>query len=171
MKKLKSKIRDIQDFPVKGVLFKDITTLLKDVDAFNKSIELMTDIIKKKKVDKILGIESRGFVFAAPIAIILKLPLNLIRKPGKLPAETLSQSYKLEYGENTIEIHKDAISKGDRVVICDDLLATGGTAKASAELVERLGGEVVSLLFLIELTDLKGRDKLKDYPVDSIIKY
>ena len=171
MKKLKSKIRDIPDFPVKGVLFRDITTLLKDVDAFNKSIELMTDIIKKKKVDKILGIESRGFVFAAPIAIILKLPLNLIRKPGKLPAETLSQSYKLEYGENTIEIHKDAISKGDRVVICDDLLATGGTAKASAELVERLGGEVVSLLFLIELTDLKGRDKLKDYPVDSIIKY
>lgn len=171
MKKLKSKIRDIPDFPVKGVLFRDITTLLKDVVAFKKSIELMTDIIKKKKVDKILGIESRGFVFAAPIAIILKLPLNLIRKPGKLPAETLSQSYKLEYGENTIEIHKDAISKGDRVVICDDLLATGGTAKASAELVERLGGEVVSILFLIELTDLKGRDKLKSYPLDSIIKY
>ncbi len=171
MKKLKSKIRNIPDFPVKGVLFRDITTLLKDVVAFKKSIELMTDIIKKKKVDKILGIESRGFVFAAPIAIILKLPLNLIRKPGKLPAETLSQSYKLEYGENTIEIHKDAISKGDRVVICDDLLATGGTAKASAELVERLGGEVVSILFLIELTDLKGRDKLKGYPLDSIIKY
>ena len=171
MKKLKSKIRDIPDFPVKGVLFRDITTLLKDVDAFNESIELMTDIIKKKKVDKILGIESRGFVFAAPIAIILKLHLNLIRKPGKLPAETLSQSYKLEYGENTIEIHKDAINKDDRVVICDDLLATGGTAKASAELVERLGGEVVSILFLIELTDLKGRDKLKGYPLDSIIKY
>lgn len=171
MKKLKSKIRDIPDFPVKGVLFRDITTLLKDIDAFNESIERMAEIIKEKKVDKIIGIEARGFIFAAPIAYKLKIPLNLVRKPGKLPAETLSESYKLEYGENTIEIHKDAISKGDKVVICDDLLATGGTAKASAKLVERLGGEVVSLLFLVELTDLKGRDKLKDYPVDSILKY
>lgn len=171
MKKLKSKIRDIPDFPVKGVLFRDITTLLKDIDAFNESIERMAKIIKEKKVDKIIGIEARGFIFAAPIAYKLKVPLNLIRKPGKLPAKTLSESYKLEYGENTIEIHKDAISKGDKVVICDDLLATGGTAKASAKLVERLRGEVVSLLFLVELTDLKGRDKLKDYAVDSILKY
>ncbi|TEU00444.1 MAG: adenine phosphoribosyltransferase [Candidatus Stahlbacteria bacterium] len=171
MKKLKSKIRDIPDFPVKGVLFRDITTLLKDIDAFNESIERMAEIIKEKKVDKIIGIEARGFIFAAPIAYKLKVPLNLIRKPGKLPAETVSESYKLEYGENTVEIHKDAITKGDKVVICDDLLATGGTAKASAQLVTRLGGEVVSILFLIELTDLKGRDKLKDYPVDSILKY
>lgn len=171
MKKLKSKIRDIPDFPVKGILFRDITTLLKDIDAFNESIERMAEIIKEKKVDKIIGIEARGFIFAAPIAYKLKVPLNLIRKPGKLPAETVSESYKLEYGENTIEIHKDAITKGDKVVICDDLLATGGTAKASAKLVTRLGGEVVSLLFLVELTDLKGRDKLKDYPVDTIIKY
>ncbi|MCK4321557.1 adenine phosphoribosyltransferase [candidate division WOR-3 bacterium] len=171
MKKLKSKIRDIPDFPVKGVLFRDITTLLKDIDAFNESIECMAEIIKEKKVDKIIGIEARGFIFAAPIAYKLKVPLNLIRKPGKLPAETVSESYKLEYGENTVEIHKDAITKGDKVVICDDLLATGGTAKASAQLVTRLGGEVVSILFLIELTDLKGRDKLKDYPVDTIIKY
>ena len=171
MKKLKEKIRNIPDFPVKGVLFRDITTLLKDVDAFSESVELMIGIVKKKKADKILGIEARGFIFTAPIAYKLKIPLNLIRKPGKLPAETLSQSYKLEYGENTIEIHKDAISKGDRVVICDDLLATGGTAKASAELVEKLGGEIVSLLFLIELTDLKGREKLRGYPLDSIIKY
>jgi len=171
MKKLKSKIRDIPDFPVKGVLFRDITTLLKDIDAFNESIERMAEIIKEKKVDKIIGIEARGFIFAAPIAYKLKVPLNLIRKPGKLPAETVSESYKLEYGENTVEIHKDAITKGDKVVICDDLLATGGTAKASAQLVTRLGGEVVSILFLIELTDLKGRDKLKDYPVDTIIKY
>jgi len=171
MKKLKSKIRDIPDFPVKGVLFRDITTLLKDIDAFNESIERMAEIIKEKKVDKIIGIEARGFIFAAPIAYKLKVPLNLIRKPGKLPAETVSESYKLEYGENTVEIHKDAITKGDKVVICDDLLATGGTAKASAQLVTRLGGEVVSILFLIELTDLKGRDKLKDYAVDTIIKY
>ncbi|MCK4571380.1 adenine phosphoribosyltransferase [candidate division WOR-3 bacterium] len=171
MKKLKSKIRDIPDFPVKGVLFRDITTLLKDIDAFDESIERMAEIIKEKKVDKIIGIEARGFIFAAPIAYKLKVPLNLIRKPGKLPAETVSESYKLEYGENTVEIHKDAITKGDKVVICDDLLATGGTAKASAQLVTRLGGEVVSILFLIELTDLKGRDKLKDYAVDSILKY
>jgi len=171
MKKLKSKIRDIPDFPVKGVLFRDITTLLKDIDAFNESIERMAEIIKEKKVDKIIGIEARGFIFAAPIAYKLKVPLNLIRKPGKLPAETVSESYKLEYGENTVEIHKDAITKGDKVVICDDLLATGGTAKASTQLVKRLGGEVVSILFLIELTDLKGRDKLKDYPVDTILKY
>ncbi len=171
MKKLKSKIRDIPDFPVKGVLFRDITSLLKDIDAFNESLERMAEIIKEKKVDKIIGIEARGFIFAAPIAYKLKVPLNLIRKPGKLPAETVSESYKLEYGENTVEIHKDAITKGDKVVICDDLLATGGTAKASAQLVTRLGGEVVSILFLIELTDLKGRDKLKDYPVDTILKY
>ena len=171
MEKLKNKIRNIPDFPIEGVLFRDITTLLKDVDAFVESIELMTDIVREKKADKIIGIEARGFIFSAPIAYKLKIPLNLIRKPGKLPAETLSESYKLEYGENTVEIHKDAIKKGDRVVICDDLLATGGTAKASAKLIEKLGGIVVSILFLIELTDLKGRDKLKGYPVDTIIKY
>lgn len=171
MEKLKNKIRNIPDFPIKGVLFRDITTLLNDVDTFIESIELMTDIVRKKKADKIIGIEARGFIFSAPIAYKLKIPLNLIRKPGKLPAETLSESYKLEYGENTVEIHKDAVRKGDRVVICDDLLATGGTAKASAKLIEKLGGTVVSILFLIELTDLKGRDKLKGYPVDTIIKY
>ncbi len=171
MEKLKNKIRNIPDFPIEGVLFRDITTLLKDVDAFVESIELMTDIVREKKADKIIGIEARGFIFSAPIAYKLKIPLNLIRKPGKLPAETLSESYKLEYGENTVEIHKDAVKKGDRVVICDDLLATGGTAKASAKLIEKLGGIVVSILFLIELTDLKGRDKLKGYPVDTIIKY
>ena len=171
MEKLKNKIRNIPDFPIEGVLFRDITTLLSDVDTFIESIELMTDIVRKKKADKIIGIEARGFIFSAPIAYKLKIPLNLIRKPGKLPAETLSESYKLEYGENTVEIHKDAVKKGDRVVICDDLLATGGTAKASAKLVEKLGGKVVSILFLIELTDLGGRDKLKGYPVDTIIKY
>jgi adenine phosphoribosyltransferase len=171
MEKLKNKIRNIPDFPIEGVLFRDITTLLNDVDTFIESIELMTDIVREKKADKIIGIEARGFIFSAPIAYKLKIPLNLIRKPGKLPAETLSESYKLEYGENTVEIHKDAVRKGDRVVICDDLLATGGTAKASAKLIEKLGGTVVSILFLIELTDLKGRDKLKGYPVDTIIKY
>lgn len=171
MEKLKNKIRNIPDFPIEGVLFRDITTLLNDVDTFIESIELMTDIVRKKKADKIIGIEARGFIFSAPIAYKLKIPLNLIRKPGKLPAETLSESYKLEYGENTVEIHKDAVKKGDKIVICDDLLATGGTARASAKLIEKLGGKVVSILFLIELTDLKGRDKLKGYPVDTIIKY
>ena len=171
MQKLKSKIRNIPDFPKKGVIFRDITTLLKDREAFKESVDLMANLIKDKEVDTILGIESRGFLFAAPIAYKLGLGINLIRKPGKLPAETISESYTLEYGHNTIEIHKDAIKKGDKVVICDDLLATGGTARVSANLVKRLGGDVISIIFLIELTELKGREKLKGYPVKSVIKY
>ena len=171
MEELKKHIRNVPDFPKKGILFRDITTLLKNKSAFREAIDCMTDLITGKEADLILGVESRGFIFAAPIAYNLGLPLNVIRKPGKLPAEVLAESYTLEYGENTIELHKDAIEEGDKVVIIDDLLATGGTALASAHLVEKFGGKVSSLLFLVELTDLKGREKLKDYHVESVIKY
>ena len=171
MEELKEKIRNIPDFPEQGILFRDITTLLMDDKAFKQAVDLMTDLIRDEDIDIILGIEARGFIFAAPIAYQLGLSLNMIRKPGKLPAETIQESYTLEYGENRIEVHKDAISKGDRVVICDDLLATGGTAQASAHLVEHLGGEVSSIIFLVELTELKGREKIKGYPVHSIVKY
>jgi adenine phosphoribosyltransferase len=171
MEELKKYIRNIPDFPKEGILFRDVTTLLKNKEAFRKAIDVMTDLIKDEKVDVILGIESRGFLFAAPIAYNLGISLNIIRKPGKLPAPTLSESYSLEYGENTIELHKDAVSKGNKVVICDDLLATGGTALAGAHLVKKLGGEVIALLFLVELAALKGREKLKDYCVETVIKY
>jgi len=171
MDELKKHIREILDFPQKGVLFRDITTLLKNKEAFREAIDLMTDLVRGKEVNLILGIESRGFVFAAPIAYNLGLPLNVIRKPGKLPAEVVRESYTLEYGENAIELHKDAIQEGEKVVIVDDLLATGGTALASAHLVEKFGGEVSTFLFLIELTELKGREKLKDYKVESLVKY
>lgn len=171
MEELKEKIRNIPDFPEQGILFRDITTLLMDDKAFKQAVDLMTDLIRNEDIDVILGIEARGFIFAAPIAYQLGLPLNMIRKPGKLPAETIQESYTLEYGENSIEVHKDAISKGDRVVICDDLLATGGTAQASAHLVEQLGGKVSLIIFLVELTELKGREKIKGYPVHSIVKY
>jgi adenine phosphoribosyltransferase len=171
MEELKKHIRNIQDFPKEGILFRDITTLLKNKCAFREAIDVMTDKVRDKEVDLILGVESRGFIFAAPIAYNLGLPLNVIRKPGKLPAEVVSESYTLEYGENTIELHKDAVEKEDKVVIVDDLLATGGTALASAHLVEKFGGKVSSLLFLIELTEIKGREKLKDYCVESVVKY
>lgn len=171
MEELKKHIRAIPDFPKKGILFRDITTLLKNKEAFREAVDVMADLIRDKKVDLILGIESRGFVFAAPIAYNLGLPLNIIRKPGKLPAEVLSESYTLEYGENTIELHKDAINEGDKVVLIDDLLATGGTALASAHLVEKFGGTVSTILFLIELLDLDGRNKLKNYSVESVVKF
>lgn len=171
MEDFKKYIRNIPDFPKRGILFRDITTLLKNKEAFRKAIDVMADLVRNKEVDLILGVESRGFIFAAPIAYMLRLPLNVIRKPGKLPADVVSESYTLEYGENTIELHRDAVEKGDKVVIVDDLLATGGTALASAHLVEKFGGKVSSLLFLIELTDLKGREKLKDYLVESVVKY
>lgn len=171
MEELKKYIRSVPDFPKDGILFRDITTLLKNEEAFREAVDVMSDIIKDKEVDLILGIESRGFIFAAPVAYNLGKSLNIIRKPGKLPAEFLSESYSLEYGKNTIEMHTDAIEEGNKVVICDDLLATGGTAMASAHLVEKLGGEVSSFLFLVELTSLNGREKLKNYCVESIIKY
>ena len=171
MEELKKHIRAIPDFPKKGILFRDITTLLKNKEAFRKAIDVMTDLLRGKEIDLVLGVESRGFIFASPIAYNLGLSLNIIRKPGRLPAETISESYTLEYGENTIELHKDAIKEKNKVVIIDDLLATGGTALASAHLVEKFGGEVSLLLFLVELTTLNGREKIKNYPVESVVKY
>lgn len=168
---LKKTIRDVPDFPQKDILFKDITTLLKDNDAFHKAIKLIVKECKKYKIDKIAGIESRGFIFGSPAAYEIKTGFVPIRKPGKLPAKTISESYDLEYGTDSIEIHEDAVIKGDKVVIIDDLLATGGTAQAACNLIEKCGGDVVLCIFLIELDFLKGRDKLKGRNVCSLINY
>jgi adenine phosphoribosyltransferase len=167
---LKKKIREIQDFPKKGILFYDITTLLKDKDSFKDTIDQMYNLVKDKKFDKVAGIESRGFIFAGPLALKLGCGVVLIRKPGKLPAETISESYSLEYGKNTIEMHKDAVSKGENVLLVDDLLATGGTMKAAVNMVEKLGGKVETILFLVELTFLNGRKNLKGNVI-SVLKY
>lgn len=169
--KLKELIRDVPDFPVKGIIFKDITPLLLNPKAFQFAVEKMTEPFKGEKVDKVMAVESRGFIFGAPIALKLNAGLVLIRKKGKLPWKTLTYSYSLEYGEETVEVHEDAINEGEKVLIVDDLLATGGTARAMIELAKKLGGKVAGVTFLIELTFLKGREKLKDYPVYSIIKY
>ncbi len=168
---LKSKIREIEDFPIKGVSFKDITTLTKDKEAFIEAVDQMIDDLRDKNVDYIVGPEARGFLFGAAVAYGLGVGFVPIRKPGKLPAQTTSYEYELEYGKNTLEIHTDAISKGDRVAIVDDLLATAGTVSAAASLIESLGGEVVALEFIIELVDLKGRDKLSKYHTNTLVKY
>lgn len=168
---LKEKIRVIDGFPVDGISFKDITTLLKDAGALNECINQMAEKFKDLKVDVVVGPESRGFIFATPIAYLLKTGFVPVRKPGKLPAETISYEYSLEYGMDSLEIHKDSIKPGQRVLIVDDLLATGGTMFAAAKLVEKLGGEVVGLGFLIELEDLNGREKLSNYKVESLVKY
>lgn len=164
-------IRDVPDFPVKGVLFKDITTLLKDPDAFQEAIDGLVDRFLDEDIDIVAAIEARGFIFGAPLAYELAAGFVPIRKPGKLPWEKISASYALEYGTNTLEIHKDAIQPGQRVLLVDDVLATGGSAKAAAELIERLGGKIVSIVFLVDLTYLKGMEKLKGYDVFSLIKF
>ncbi len=168
---LKTYIRSIKDFPVKGIMFRDITTLLKEPKAISKTIKALLTFTNGIKIDKVVGIESRGFIFGSLLAQKLDVGFILARKPGKLPAETESETYQLEYGEDKIEIHKDAINKGDKVLLHDDLLATGGTAAAAAKLINKLGGEVVQVSFVIELTFLNGREKLKSYPVKSIITY
>jgi adenine phosphoribosyltransferase len=168
---LKKYIRSIKDFPIKGIMFRDITTLLKDPEAVNKTLKYLVTFTNGIKIDKVVGIESRGFIFGSLLSQKLDVGFILARKPGKLPAETESETYQLEYGEDKIEIHKDAISKGDKVLLHDDLLATGGTAVAAAKLIEKLGGEVVQVSIIIELTFLNGREKLKSYPVKSIITY
>lgn len=168
---LKEKIRVIDDFPSEGISFKDITTLLMDAEALNECINQMVERFKDVEVDMIVGPESRGFIFATPLAYVLKTGFVPVRKPGKLPAETISYEYELEYGTDRLEMHKDAILPGQKVLIVDDLLATGGTMSAAARLVEKLGGEVVGLGFLIELKDLNGREKLKGYKVESLIQY
>jgi adenine phosphoribosyltransferase len=168
---LRAKIREIPDFPKPGILFYDITTLLKDKDAFKEAVDLMIEPYRDEKIDMVVGMESRGFIFSAPMAYQLGAGLVPVRKLGKLPAETITVEYALEYGSNTLEIHRDSIGSGQRVLIVDDLLATGGTVRGTIELVERLKGEVVGLAFLVELDFLKGRERLEGRRVTSVIKY
>lgn len=168
---LKSKIRVIEDYPVEGISFKDITTLLRDKEAFKETLDLMEKALAEVNFDYIVGIESRGFLFGAPLADRMGKGFIPVRKPGKLPADIEKISYDLEYGANELEIHKDAVNKGDRVLIIDDLIATGGSAQATAKLIESLGGEIAGFEFLIELTSLKARELLKDYKVISIVEY
>jgi len=164
-------IRDVPDFPQKGILFKDITTLLKNPEAFKQVIDKMAEKYRGKGIAKVVGIESRGFIFGGAAAYLLNCGFVPARKPGKLPAETISESYSLEYGKNTLELHIDAISEGEKVLVIDDLLATGGTAAAIVKMVERLKGKVEAIEFLIELDFLHGREKLKGYNVNSHIRY
>ena len=167
----KQKIRNVPDFPKKGIMFRDITTLLEDKESFKKSADALYDFSKDLHIDKVVGIDSRGFIFGGILANRLNAGLVLVRKPGKLPAETLSQSYSLEYGEDTLEIHKDSITPGERILIHDDLLATGGTAKAACDLIERAGGIIVQITFIIELSFLGGKDKFEGYTVNSLVSY
>lgn len=171
MKKLKEYIRSIPDFPEKGIIFRDVTSILMDADGLKLAIDELAKCLEGMDFDVIAGTESRGFLFGMPLAYLLHKPFVPIRKKGKLPCETVEKTYDLEYGTATIEIHKDAIKPGDKVVLLDDLIATGGTMKAAAELVEELGGEVVEMLFLIELVDLKGREVLSKYKVDSVVQF
>lgn len=168
---LKQHIRNIKDFPKQGIMFRDITTLLKNPEAMKFTSEKLLDFAKDLKVDKVVGIESRGFIFGSILSEKLNAGFVPVRKPGKLPAEKEQATYQLEYGTDTLEIHKDAIVPGDNVLIHDDLLATGGTMEAVCKMIEKLGGNVVQISFIIELSFLKGRDKLKDYDVRSIVEY
>ncbi|WP_373215656.1 adenine phosphoribosyltransferase [Ruminococcus sp. 5_1_39BFAA] len=171
MKRLEEYVRSIPDFPEPGIIFRDVTSILQDADGLQLAIDSIQECLKDVDVDIIMGTESRGFIFGVPVAYNLHKPFIPIRKKGKLPCETISQSYELEYGQATIEIHKDSIQPGQKVAIIDDLIATGGTVEAAAKLVERLGGEVVKIVFLMELAGLNGREKLKGYDVDSVICY
>jgi adenine phosphoribosyltransferase len=171
MKELKDYVTAIPDFPKEGILFRDITTVIEDPDGFRLAIDRLKALLKDVDFDLVLGSESRGFVFGAPVAYSMGKGLILVRKKGKLPRETISESYELEYGEATLEMHIDSIKKGQKVVIIDDLIATGGTTGAIIKMVERLGGEVVKICFVIELAGLKGREVLKGYSVESLIIY
>jgi adenine phosphoribosyltransferase len=171
MKKVEDYIRTIPDFPEPGIMFRDVTSVVQDADGLKLAIDEMANLLKDTDFDVIAGAESRGFIFGMPIAYLLHKPFVLIRKAGKLPCETVSETYDLEYGTATIEIHKDAIKPGQKVVLVDDLIATGGTMKAAAHLVEQLGGEVVKMLFLIELAGLNGRGALEGYDVASVVAY
>lgn len=168
---LKSKIRVIEDFPIEGISFKDITTLVKDKDAFKEAVDLVVEDLKTRDIHYVVGPEARGFLFGAAVAYALGVGFIPVRKPGKLPGDTAVDEYELEYGTNTLEIHTDAVEKGERIAIVDDLLATGGTMLSAAKLIESLGGEVVAMEFLIELESLKAREKLKKYYVNSLVKY
>jgi adenine phosphoribosyltransferase len=171
MKTIKDYITTIPDFPEKGIMFRDITSVLQDADGFKLAIDEYKKLLDGVDFDVIAGAESRGFIFGAPLAYLLNKPFVLIRKKGKLPRETVTKEYALEYGTAEIEMHKDAIKEGQKVVIIDDLIATGGTVKACCELVEELGGKVEKILFLLELKGLNGREVLKDYDVASVVQY
>lgn len=171
MKKVEDYVRSIENFPEEGIIFRDITTVLKDKDGLRLAIDGMKELLKDIDFDILAGTESRGFIFGMPLAYDLGKGFVPVRKKGKLPCETVSREYDLEYGTAVMEIHKDAIQKGQKVVLVDDLIATGGTIEAAAKLVEELGGEVVKIIFLMELAGLKGREKLKGYDVDSLIIY
>ncbi|MBI3804365.1 MAG: adenine phosphoribosyltransferase [Nitrospirae bacterium] len=168
---LKSKIREVPNFPKEGILFYDITTLLKDPLAFQEVIRQLAAPFIDKKIKKVVGIESRGFIFGAPLAERLGAGLVPVRKPGKLPAAKIEEKYNLEYGSDSLAIHKDAISPGERVLIADDLLATGGTALTTANLIRQLGGDIQGAVFVVELAGLKGREKLKGFPITSLVVY
>ena len=168
---IKSKVRSIPNWPIKGVIFRDITTLLQDPKAFKEICQIFFNRYVNEKVDKIVGIDARGFLFGSVLAVELGIGFVPIRKKGKLPYKTISESYTLEYGEETIEVHEDAIDRGDRIVIIDDLMATGGTIAASAALVEKLGGDILECAFVIELPDLKGREKMGDRNLFAILEF
>ncbi|HEX2142765.1 MAG TPA: adenine phosphoribosyltransferase [Candidatus Limnocylindria bacterium] len=168
---LRAKIREVPDFPKPGILFYDITTLLKEPGSFAGVIDRMAEVVKDEKVDLVVGMESRGFIFAAPLAYKLGAGFVPVRKLGKLPAETIEVEYDLEYGTATLEVHRDAIQAGQRVLIVDDLLATGGTVLGTIELVQRLGGEIAGLSFMVELTALRGREKLSDFAIHTLLTY
>lgn len=171
MKRLEEYVRSIPDFPQEGIIFRDVTSVLQDADGLHLAIDAMQDKIKDWDYDVVVGAESRGFIFGAPIAYNNHKPFVLIRKKGKLPCETVEMEYDLEYGKATIEMHKDSIKPGQKVLIVDDLIATGGTTEAMIKLIESLGGEVTGLLFLMELAGLKGRERLKNYRMESAIIY
>ena len=171
MKKLEDYVRSIPDFPEPGIIFRDVTSVLQDADGLKLAIDSLQNKIGNQQPDLIVGLESRGFIFGMPLAYNLHVPFIPIRKKGKLPCETVEASYELEYGSASIEMHKDAVKPGQKVVIVDDLIATGGTVEAAVRLIEELGGEVVKIVFLMELAGLKGREKLAGYDVESIICY
>lgn len=171
MRKVEDYIKAIPDFPEKGIIFRDVTTVLQDAEGFQLAIDKLQELLEGVEFDVLAGTESRGFLFGAPIAYNLKKPFVLVRKKGKLPRETVSKEYDLEYGTAVIEMHKDSIQPGQKVVLVDDLIATGGTVEAAAKLIEELGGEVVKMIFLIELAGLEGRKKLQQYDVGSVVVY
>ena len=171
MKKIEDYVRSIPDFPEPGIIFRDVTSILQDADGLKLAIDSMQECLKDTEVDVIVGTESRGFMFGVPIAYNLHKPFVPVRKKGKLPCETVSRSYDLEYGSATIEMHRDSIKPGQKVAVIDDLIATGGTVEAAVKLIEELGGEVVKIVFLMDLAGLKGREKLAGYDVASVIRY
>ena len=171
MKKLEEYVISIPDFPEPGIIFRDVTSILQDADGLQLAIDSIQDLVKDVDADVIVGTESRGFIFGVPVAYNLHKPFVPVRKKGKLPCETISQEYDLEYGSAVVEMHKDSIKPGQRVVLIDDLIATGGTIEAAVKMIEKLGGQVVKIVFLMELAGLNGRERLKDYDVASVICY